>query len=160
MDNAHITEPALAKIIAARVMDFIIKPVKKAVEDSPYASKLMGGVVLTGGGAMLRHLKELFQYELARPTRIGRPEFGFVNTLQTDLKHPMYATALGLLEYAIITNEDEGQPVHTDVDDEYEHVDDIENDPDDPDTPVGHGILRGFLDKVKGFLQNILKATA
>lgn len=153
-EPTQITEPALAKIIFARVMDYIIKPVKEAIENSPYSSKLMGGVVLTGGGAMLRHLKELFQYELVRPTRIGHPEYGFVQTLQTELKSPMYSTALGLLKYAITTNEDE-QQVATEDAEVKEPQDKSTSEKKKDDTKKSE-----LIKKLKEFIGRFMEATA
>lgn len=97
----QINETFLAKIINMRVQNDILDQVKKEIEDSGYADKLNAGVVLTGGGATLKHIKELCQYTLQKPVRIGVPEFGFVHNISSELKHPMYATALGLLKYGI-----------------------------------------------------------
>ncbi|MCQ2285466.1 MAG: cell division protein FtsA [Bacteroidales bacterium] len=105
MQPIQIAESYLAKIINARVMDSIINKVKEVILRAPYKGRLNRGVVLTGGGAELRHLKELFQYELALPVRIGKPIYGFVNTTQTEVTKPMYATAMGLLKYAIMSDE-------------------------------------------------------
>ena len=64
-------------------------------------------IVLTGGGATLRHIKELAQFTLQKPTRIGIPEIGFT-TLPSDLRHPMYATGLGLLKHGIMEKNSSG----------------------------------------------------
>lgn len=97
----EISEHHLALIIEARVKEVIIKPIIEIIENSTYKDKLTAGVVITGGGAMLRHLKELFQYSLVKPTRIGRLNADFSRSLNKELLHPMYATALGLLKYGI-----------------------------------------------------------
>ena len=98
----QINETYLAKIINMRVQNDILDQVKREIENSGYADKLRAGVVLTGGGATLRHIKELCQYTLQKPVRIGIPEYGFMRNIPNDLKHPMYATALGLLKYGIM----------------------------------------------------------
>ena len=59
------------------------------------------GLVLTGGGAKLRHLVELCQFDLGLNTRIGIPGIGFADSLSNELKQPLYSTALGLLKYGI-----------------------------------------------------------
>lgn len=113
----QINETHLAKIINMRVQNDILDQVKREIDNSGYADKLRAGVVLTGGGATLRHIKELCQFTLQKPVRIGIPEFGFVRNIPTDLKHPMYATALGLLKYGIgkkeaaAESEEEEKPV-------------------------------------------------
>lgn len=97
----QISETYLAKIINMRVQEDILNQVKKEIENSGYAKRILTGVVMTGGGATLKHLKELCQYTLQKPTRVGIPEFGFVSSVPTELKHPMYSTSLGLLKYGI-----------------------------------------------------------
>lgn len=97
----QINETHLAKIINMRVQNDILDQVKREIDGSGYADKLRAGVVLTGGGSTLKHIKELCQYTLQKPVRIGIPEFGFVRNIPNDLKQPMYSTALGLLKYGI-----------------------------------------------------------
>ena len=97
----NISETSLAQIINARVQEDIINEIKRAIDASGYSSKLLAGAVLTGGGATLKHIKELSQYTLQKPVRIGIPEIGYVKALPSELKHPMYATSLGLLKYGI-----------------------------------------------------------
>ena len=104
----QINETFLAKIINMRVQNDILDQVKREIENSGYADKLRAGVVLTGGGSTLKHIKELCQYTLQKPVRIGIPEFGFMRNIPNDLKHPMYATSLGLLKYGIEKYEKEG----------------------------------------------------
>ena len=97
----QISEPFLAEIIYSRVQMDILTQIQKAITESGYEKRIRAGVVLTGGGAALRHLKELCQYTLQRNTRIGIPDIGFVNSIPSELKNPMFATSLGLLKYGI-----------------------------------------------------------
>jgi cell division protein FtsA len=105
-DPIKISEHYLAKIIFSRVQQDILDNVKRAIDESGYSRKIMS-IVLTGGGATLRHIKELAQYTLQKPTRIGIPDIGF-SALPPELKHPMYATGLGLLKYGTILNNQKG----------------------------------------------------
>jgi cell division protein FtsA len=59
------------------------------------------GLVLTGGGSLLDGLKELAQERLDMPVRIGSPENTGKYRLPDALKSPAYATAYGLMLYAI-----------------------------------------------------------
>jgi len=97
----QISEPFLAEIIYSRVQMDILNQIQKTIAESGYDKKIRAGVVLTGGGSSLRHLKELCQYTLQRNTRIGIPDIGFVNSIPSELKHPMFATSLGLLKHGI-----------------------------------------------------------
>jgi len=103
----QISEPYLAEIIYSRVQMDILQQIQKTISESGYEKKIRAGVVLTGGGSSLKHLKELCQYTLQRSTRIGIPDIGFVNSIPAELKYPMYATALGLLKHGIRVNEKE-----------------------------------------------------
>lgn len=98
-----ITDEQLARIIYSRVHNDILGYVKKALESSGYMPMLQNGagLVLTGGGANLRNLLELCQYDLGLSTRIGIPGAGFSETVSNELRQPLYATALGLLRYGI-----------------------------------------------------------
>ena len=98
-----ISDEQLAKIIYSRVHNDILGFVKKELEASGCMKMLQNGagLVLTGGGAKLRHLVELCQYDLGLNTRIGIPGIGFADSLSNELKQPLYSTALGLLKYGI-----------------------------------------------------------
>jgi cell division protein FtsA len=85
----------------------ILNQIQKAITESGYEKKIRTGVVLTGGGSSLRHLKELCQYTLQRNTRIGIPDIGFVNSIPAELRHPMFATSLGLLKHGVQVRESE-----------------------------------------------------
>ena len=100
----QISEPFLAEIIYSRVQMDILTQIQKAITESGYDKRIRAGIVLTGGGSSLKHLKELTQYTLQRNTRIGLPDIGFVNSIPSELKHPMFATSLGLLKHGIQVN--------------------------------------------------------
>ena len=102
-DPIQISEYNLAQIINCRVQEEIVNVVKSEVENSGYKDRLYAGLVLTGGGANLRNIKELCQFSLQLPTRIGVPDSSFAHNIPTELKHPMFATALGLLKFGIAT---------------------------------------------------------
>ena len=101
----QISEPYLAEIIYSRVQMDILNQIQKAITESGYEKRIRAGVVLTGGGSSLRHLKELCYYTLQRNTRIGIPDIGFVSSIPSDLKHPMFATSLGLLKHGTQSEE-------------------------------------------------------
>jgi cell division protein FtsA len=57
------------------------------------------GLVLTGGGSLLKGMKEVAEKIFDMPVRVGSPHIAF--TLPESLHHPMYATGYGLLLYAL-----------------------------------------------------------
>jgi cell division protein FtsA len=85
----------LAFIIQARMKE-IIAMVNREIIASGYERKLIGGIVLTGGGAMLKNLKSLFELETGFDVRIGSPA-EFLAKNDRALHHPMNATGVGLV---------------------------------------------------------------
>ena len=59
--------------------------------------KLIAGIVLTGGGAQLLHLKQLVEYITGMDARIGYPNEHLAGDSDEALSSPSYATAVGLL---------------------------------------------------------------
>lgn len=86
----------LASIIEARMTE-IIEDVHKEIIRSGYYNMLSQGIVLTGGGALLDGLQDLFGLHTGLPIRIGHPT-EYLNKTNIDLvKQPLYATAIGLV---------------------------------------------------------------
>jgi cell division protein FtsA len=64
------------------------------------SQKLIAGIVLTGGGAQLKHIKQLVEYITGMDTRIGYQTFSFGNS-DEEISSPLYATAVGLVMKSI-----------------------------------------------------------
>lgn len=92
----EITLRNLASIIQAR-MEEIIELVHFEIKNSGYEKKLIGGIVVTGGGSQLDHITQLFEYVTGMDTRIGYPTEHLANTNNETIKSPMYATGIGLV---------------------------------------------------------------
>ena len=92
----------LAGIINARTK-MILEQVNYEIELSGMHQKLIAGVVLTGGGAQLKHIKELSDFITTIDTRIGTPNehLSPESVSNTELSHPMYATGIGLVLYGL-----------------------------------------------------------
>ncbi|MGV6845748.1 MAG: cell division protein FtsA [Lutibacter sp.] len=98
-DPKEITLKNLSKIIHARVVE-IIEQVFNEIKNYGYQEpkkKLIAGIVLTGGGAQLKHLKQLVEYITGMDTRIGYPNENLAGDSDESLSSPQYATAVGLL---------------------------------------------------------------
>lgn len=85
----------LAHIIQARMED-IIEHVFYQIKNSGYEKKLIGGIVITGGGAQLKHVNQLFEYMTGMSTRIGYPN-EHLGKAPDVIASPMYATSIGLV---------------------------------------------------------------
>lgn len=96
-DPKEISVRNLASIIQAR-MEEIIEHVYYEIRNSGYEKKLIGGIVVTGGGAQLKHVTQLFEYITGMDTRIGYPteHLGSSNSIE-NLTSPMYSTGIGLV---------------------------------------------------------------
>jgi len=98
-DPKEITLKNLSKIIHARVVEIIEQvflEIKNYGHEEP-KKKLIAGIVLTGGGANLKHLKQLVEYITGMDTRIGYPNENLAGDSDENLSSPQYATAVGLL---------------------------------------------------------------
>jgi cell division protein FtsA len=92
----EISFKSLAYIIQSR-MEEIIGAVNFEIQNSGYADKLAAGVVITGGGAMLKHLTQLMKFKTAMDVRIGLPNEHLAGTAKNEINQPMYATSVGLI---------------------------------------------------------------
>lgn len=92
----EITLKNLASIIQAR-MEEIIEHVYYEIKNSGFEKKLIAGIVVTGGGAMLKHTPQLFEYITGMDTRIGYPNEHLAKGNAEDITSPMYATSVGLV---------------------------------------------------------------
>lgn len=100
----EITLKNLSKIIHARVVEIIEQvflEIKNYGHESP-KKKLIAGVVLTGGGSQLKHLKQLAEYITGMDTRIGYPNEHLAGNSDSETTSPMYATAVGLVMDSLV----------------------------------------------------------
>jgi len=98
-DPKEITLKNLSKIIHARVQE-IIEQVYAEIKNYGHEEqkkKLIAGIVLTGGGSQLKHLKQLVEYITGMDTRIGYPNEHLAGDTDKSMTSPLYATAVGLV---------------------------------------------------------------
>ena len=98
-DPKEITLKNLSKIIHARVVE-IIEQVYVEIKNYGHEErkkKLIAGIVLTGGGSQLKHLKQLVEYITGMDTRIGYPNEHLAGESDSEITSPLYATAVGLV---------------------------------------------------------------
>ena len=92
----EITLKNLASIIQAR-MEEIIEQIYFEIKNSGFEKKLIAGIVLTGGGAELKHISQLTEFMTGMDTRIGTPNEHLASDVSDDVASPMYATGVGLV---------------------------------------------------------------
>jgi len=105
-DPKEITLKNLSKIIHARVIE-IVEQVFLEIKNYGHEEskkKLIAGIVLTGGGAQLKHIKQLVEYITGMDTRIGYPNEHLASNSDPELSSPQFATVIGLLMKGISDN--------------------------------------------------------
>lgn len=103
----EITKSILAKIIQAR-MEEILEIVAIEVKRSGYVDTLSAGIVVTGGGSLIKNITVLANEVLGMDAKIGRP-LGLAGGLIEEVNSPIYATSVGLVLHALKTKETENQ---------------------------------------------------
>ena len=89
----------MSKIIHARTVE-IIEQVYLEIKNYGHEEqkkKLIAGIVLTGGGSQLKHLKQLVEYVTGMDTRVGYPNEHLAGDTDKNVTSPLYATAVGLV---------------------------------------------------------------
>lgn len=97
MPAKEISVKNLSQIIQARmgeILDFVTYHLKQVGLDN---RSLNGGIILTGGGAQLKHLIQLTEYTTGLNARIGYPNEHLAPNHIEELKKPMYSTCIGLI---------------------------------------------------------------
>lgn len=105
----HIKE--IAEVINNRLTK-IIKEVMHEIEscgvENP-TKKLSEGILLTGGGSLLNHIVQVFNYQTGMSSKVGSP----VHLLSGDdtygVINPIHSTAIGLLHDALNNSELQGK---------------------------------------------------
>ena len=101
-DPKEISVKNLAFVIEAR-MEEIIENVYFEIKASGYEKKLIGGIVITGGGAQLKHLPQLVEFVTGLDCRVGYPNEHLAKNevlpknVYDELQSPVFATGIGLL---------------------------------------------------------------
>ncbi len=156
----EISLKTLSKIINARVveiMEQVFLEIKNYGHDDQ-KKKLIGGVVLTGGGRQLKHLKQLVEYITGMDTRIGYPSEHLAGDTHKSETSPILATAVGLLMNALEQQENKNLentlPPESEVaEDQNGEVSEQQLEP-NPMSSNRKTILERWVEKFKEFLDN------
>jgi cell division protein FtsA len=153
-DPKEISLKTLSKIINARVVE-IIEQVFLEIKNyghNDQKKKLIAGIVLTGGGSQLKHLKQLVEYITGMDTRVGYPSEHLAGNTQEAVSSPLFATSVGLLMNAleeapaVRKTEDTAEGVPTELSSEERTTVDV--------SQQRKSILDRFGEKLKEFLDN------
>ena len=156
-DPKEISLKNLSKIIHARVVE-IIEQVYMEIKNYGHEEqkkKLIAGIVLTGGGSQLKHLKQLVEYVTGMDTRVGLPNEHLAGNNSIEISNPTFATAVGLVMNSMKNrkNLNMNQKTLTDSNkDNIENEEEINSEVNQNDTTKS--IFEKFTDKIKTFLEN------
>ena len=156
-DPKEISLKNLSKIIHARVIE-IIEQVYMEIKNYGHEDqkkKLIAGVVLTGGGSQLKHLKQLVEYVTGMDTRIGLPNEHLAGNNSIEISNPTFATAVGLVMNSMEKRKSkplESNLENDEIDKNYENETEVSSD--GTSTDPSKSIFEKFTEKIKTFLEN------
>ncbi|MEO6695582.1 MAG: cell division protein FtsA [Ignavibacteria bacterium] len=97
----------LARIIQARMQDiFELSAIE--IQNSQIAKELHAGVVITGGGSLIKGTKELAEDILGMEVNLGIPT-GLTGGLIKEVENPIFATGVGLVLHRLKTMNDKNK---------------------------------------------------
>ena len=137
----EVTKSLLCQIIQPR-MEEIFEFAFAEIRRSGYSRNLSAGVVITGGCSQMRGAAELAEQVFGIPVKTGIPGGTIRGGLAPEVQSPMYATAVGLVLYALHSMS-------------HAHIDDREEEAPAQrrlDVPAKYG---GFIDRIKGFFEQL-----
>lgn len=94
----------LTKTTSARMAE-IIHAVMFQIESAGIRDKLSGGIVITGGGSLIKNLKQLAAYITRNDIRIAIPNSYVDGEFAAMVNKPQFSTAIGLLMKGVAYNE-------------------------------------------------------
>ena len=135
--HKEISVRNLSAIIQAR-MEEIVEHVYYEIKHSGYEKKLIAGIVVTGGGAQLKHVSQLIEYITGMDTRVGYPNEHLAKGSE-EVTSPLFATSVGLVMKGLQTLDKQNKKMVSTTGDK--------------DKIKGHSRERttGFFDKLKSF---------
>lgn len=92
----EISLKSLAYIIQSR-MEEILNAVLYEIENSGYYERLSAGIVVTGGGALLKDLPQLVKFITGMDVRLGYPNEMLASESLEEVNNPMFSTSVGLV---------------------------------------------------------------
>ena len=154
----EITLKNLSKVIHARVVE-IIEQVYLEIKNYGHEEqkkKLIAGIVLTGGGSQLKHLKQLVEYITGMDTRLGSPNEHLAGNNLIEISNPTYATAVGLVMNARdnFFNNDKELEIKIKRENETDKIDNDDQVNNGDEISKQKSIFEKFTEKLKTFLEN------
>ena len=154
-DPKEISLKNLSKIIHARVVE-IIEQVFSEIKNYGHEEqkkKLIAGIVITGGGSQLNHIKQLAEYITGMDTRIGYPNEHLAGDSNEKTTSPLYATAVGLVMNAVEVQSKNVAKQEEIIEEIPQNIDAIESDVVSEEEIIEEPIIEKPQEEKKSFLQ-------
>jgi cell division protein FtsA len=144
--------------IVARVIE-IVEQVYLEIKNYGHEDqkkKLIAGIVLTGGGAQLKHLKQLVEYITGMDTRVGFPNEHMAGDSDSEVTSPMYATAVGLVLNGLENNKINEVEDEEIINKELEPLtnEELDKEIEEKLKPKRQGFFDKWVENLKDFLDN------
>lgn len=97
IDGVKVREASfqqIREVLEARSEE-LFKMISQSIEDKQLKEQIVGGIVLTGGGSLLKGMQEYSEFQLEKPTKMGIPHS--IPGVQTYFQNPKFSTVVGLL---------------------------------------------------------------
>ena len=100
-ERLRLPRAVLGEIIEARMSE-LFEMAREMLADAKLLNRLPAGIILTGGGALLPGALDLAGEIFQAPVRLGKPQN--VSGWSEQVDFPQFATAVGLLRFALRKN--------------------------------------------------------
>lgn len=111
-EDRSLSRQALAEVVEPRYEE-LFTLIQAELRRSGYEDLIPAGIVLTGGASKMEGVVELAEEIFHMPVSIGKPKN--VSGLADIVRNPIYATAVGLLQYGAAQGVRAGRPAAADA---------------------------------------------
>jgi cell division protein FtsA len=119
------------------------------IKRSGYEHKLIAGLVLTGGGALLKNIALLASFQTGLEARIGKPTEHLASGFREEISSPIFATGIGLLIHGIELSQHQPKKILTEAHEEEETMEMMEQ----PTVNAGSKWLEKIFNTTKGLFE-------
>jgi len=145
----EISLKSLAYIIQSRLEE-ILNAVLYEIENSGYYDRLSAGIVVTGGGALMKDLPQLVKFVTGMDVRLGYPTVKLASESVQEVNDPIFSTSVGLVL--------EGYEIYRQNQEKYEEQKEQETEPEEENEPVEQERgKRNFFSKIKDAFNDIFE---
>ena len=106
-EDRSLSRQALAEVVEPRYEE-LFTLIQAELRRSGFEDLIPAGIVLTGGASKMEGVVELAEEIFHMPVSIGKPKN--VSGLADIVRNPIYATAVGLLQYGAAQGDRAGRP--------------------------------------------------